>query len=227
VKKGLGQAAVLEDAIRAILEHEAIESKIERVSTSRSDVRAVVRTAVHDMMTVARERGVTLIPRYGPEPRYSLLDGPMAEECVVNVIRNAIRFSPEGGKVWVRLEAVEAYPSDLGAHVQEEQPVPLRVLRRRLAALSQEAAGRANFIVITVEDQGPGLPDTEFDLVFEEFASIPREGYPEGTGLGLSIARAIARSFGGEVAVLKSEVGVGTTFAIVLPISEEEDTIER
>ena len=67
---------------------------------------------------------------------------------------------------------------------------------------------------------GIGIPAEETGLVFDEFyrASNARETDKEGTGLGLSIVQAIARAHGGQVSV-ESEVGKGTTFRVVLPLS--------
>lgn len=75
-------------------------------------------------------------------------------------------------------------------------------------------------VEISVADTGIGIPTEETGLVFDEFyrASNARETGKEGTGLGLSIVQAIARAHGGQVSV-ESEVGKGTTFRVVLPLS--------
>ncbi|MBW2061417.1 MAG: MCP four helix bundle domain-containing protein [Deltaproteobacteria bacterium] len=72
-------------------------------------------------------------------------------------------------------------------------------------------------VVIKVRDNGPGIPQSVQDSVFEPFFSTKEEG----TGLGLSIATRIVEEHGGWLD-LSSEEGEGTTFIITLPLKEDE-----
>ncbi len=69
---------------------------------------------------------------------------------------------------------------------------------------------------IEVDDNGPGIAPEALGHVFEPFFTTRSE--QGGTGLGLAICRSIVESAGGEIAV-KSEVGVGTVFQVLLPVS--------
>lgn len=74
-------------------------------------------------------------------------------------------------------------------------------------------------VSFVVQDQGPGVPEAELDRLGEEFYQASRsagEAKPEGTGLGLPIAHRLARVLGGRL-LTESEVGVGSTFTLVLP----------
>lgn len=72
--------------------------------------------------------------------------------------------------------------------------------------------------VITVEDDGPGLPESELEAVFEPFYRGERSRNREtgGAGLGLSVARQAARTHGGDV-VLQTRPGGGLTARLTLP----------
>jgi signal transduction histidine kinase len=72
--------------------------------------------------------------------------------------------------------------------------------------------------VLTVSDNGIGIPQEEQDLLFQRFfrSSSSREQEIQGTGLGLSIVRSIAEAHGGTIAC-ESEPGVGTTFQVTFP----------
>lgn len=74
-------------------------------------------------------------------------------------------------------------------------------------------------VVLEVIDQGIGIPESEQDRVFSRFfrSSTAQAGAIQGTGLGLSIVDAIAHRHRGSVA-FRSEVGVGTTFSVRLPL---------
>ncbi|MCE5242379.1 MAG: ATP-binding protein [Syntrophobacteraceae bacterium] len=71
-------------------------------------------------------------------------------------------------------------------------------------------------LVVRVRDNGPGIPESVLDRVFEPFFSMKEEG----TGLGLSIARRIIEDHHGCLNV-RSKEGKGTTFTITLPCKED------
>lgn len=78
-------------------------------------------------------------------------------------------------------------------------------------------------VCVEVEDTGIGIPERYTDRVFERFFCVDRARSRQagGTGLGLSIVRNVALAHGGTVA-LKSQVGVGSTFTMCLPVLTEE-----
>ncbi|WP_373493451.1 sensor histidine kinase, partial [Aquiflexum sp.] len=68
-------------------------------------------------------------------------------------------------------------------------------------------------IEISISDNGPGIPDSIKDKIFQPFFTTKPTG--KGTGLGLSLSYDIVKAHGGEIRV-ESEVGEGTTFTILL-----------
>ncbi len=78
---------------------------------------------------------------------------------------------------------------------------------------------------LVVSDTGPGIPEDQQEKVFEAFRSLSKSGsksVASSTGLGLAIARNLAQMMGGEIS-LQSELGVGSTFDVCLPIIIPED----
>jgi two-component system sensor histidine kinase TctE len=73
--------------------------------------------------------------------------------------------------------------------------------------------------VLAVEDNGPGIPESERARVFERFHRILGSG-AEGCGLGLAIVREIAQSHGATVALTPGAQDVGTVVTIVFPSLE-------
>jgi two-component system sensor histidine kinase SenX3 len=78
---------------------------------------------------------------------------------------------------------------------------------------------RPGWIAVTVTDEGIGIPSTEIPRIFERFYRVDkaRSRATGGTGLGLAIVRHVAENHGGKVEV-NSELGVGSTFTLLLPI---------
>ena len=76
---------------------------------------------------------------------------------------------------------------------------------------------------VKVTDTGPGIPDKMLSHIFEPFVQLDRRlNQPrEGVGLGLTISRDLARAMGGDLTV-DSTLGVGSTFTLVLPRTEEK-----
>jgi two-component system phosphate regulon sensor histidine kinase PhoR len=105
----------------------------------------------------------------------------LAEQAVLNLVDNAIKYSGEGTQVIIT------------------------------ASDHEETAGA----FITVEDQGPGIPEADLERIFERFYTVDkaRSRQVGGTGLGLSIVKHIALVHGGNVSV-KSKVGRGSLFRI-------------
>jgi PAS domain S-box-containing protein len=75
-------------------------------------------------------------------------------------------------------------------------------------------------VALIVRDTGSGIPDDKLEAVFEPFVQVGRTltSTREGAGLGLAISRDLARAMGGDI-TLKSEVGVGSEFTLLLPRS--------
>jgi signal transduction histidine kinase len=80
---------------------------------------------------------------------------------------------------------------------------------------------------LAVIDTGIGIPPHAVNIIFEEFRQLDgsySRAY-QGSGLGLAITRNLVRMMGGKIGV-KSTFGSGSTFTVVLPMSQEETVLE-
>ncbi len=98
----------------------------------------------------------------------------------------------------------------------------LRIQFRALAGQVEEfdlVLALRHSLRIAVDDEGPGLPDTELEKVFEPFYRIEssRSRDTGGVGLGLAIVRQVARGHGGDV-VLENRAGGGLRALLWLPL---------
>ena len=127
-------------------------------------------------------------------PRTIVTDGHKVSQILKNFLANAVKFTERGG---------------------------VRITLARNA----NADGVTYPVGISVSDTGVGIPPDKQDVVFEAFAQADgstsrRYG---GTGLGLSISRELAERMGG-IITLQSEMGVGSTFSLLLPLSIEHES---
>lgn len=79
-------------------------------------------------------------------------------------------------------------------------------------------------VQISVQDTGTGIEPDDRIRIFEEFAQVPeaQAARPAGTGIGLPLVRKLITTLGGTI-TLESEVGVGSTFTIELPVGPPSD----
>ena len=127
--------------------------------------------------------------------------------------------------------------------LQKNEKVPVRLrpqsLRRALRNIIDNAlryGGAAvvafhkdtDHAIITVSDDGPGIPETELEQVFEPFFRLEKSRSREtgGTGLGLAISRSIVRAHGGDISLSNREQG-GLVATITLPLEATPVIDER
>ncbi|WP_349428714.1 ATP-binding protein [Microbacterium sp. LWS13-1.2] len=128
-----------------------------------------------------------------------------------------------------RLRAGGAVVDGSGIHAARVRG-DVRLLGRLVRNLADNAARHARSavaigvlerdgqVLLTVDDDGPGVPAAERERIFERFVRLDeaRARDAGGSGLGLAIVRAIAEAEGGSVAVEDSQLG-GARFSVVLP----------
>jgi len=76
-------------------------------------------------------------------------------------------------------------------------------------------------VEVYVKDEGCGIPEDRYGIVFERFRQGDEERFTDGTGLGLSISKGLVELLGGEI-WFESEEGKGSTFYFTLPYSKNE-----
>ncbi len=86
-------------------------------------------------------------------------------------------------------------------------------------------SAEGDHVDLSVEDNGPGIPERDLNRIFERFYRVDKARSRElgGTGLGLSIVKHLAQSMQGTVRAM-SRLGEGTTFTVSLPLAKESRT---
>lgn len=187
--------------IENVLDFSRIEQGRKQYELEPTDLTALAQQTVRLMETYAAERNIRLSFTPGANPIsnngcHANVDGRAIQQALVNLIDNAIKHSPAGGEVTVRLEMQNGG--------------------------SKSTAQR---ICLSVEDHGAGIPESEHEKIFERFYRSGSElrRQTQGVGIGLSIVRHIIEAHGGRV-VVRSATGQGSRFTIELPMGMEQKT---
>ena len=151
------------------------------------DVGASALIVLRDLELLARQKGVTLEADIEEDLPRVVIDRGMIEQVLMNLVGNALKFSPEGGRVTVEVAMLE---------------------NTELVRASEHG------VLVAVTDQGPGIPMDVRKRVFERFFQVPGQERG-GTGLGLYICREIVQTHGGRIWI-EDELGGGSRFCFTL-----------
>ena len=125
-----------------------------------------------------------------------------------------LRLGADLPPVWVDATLIVQVFANLFDNVAKYTPPGTRVV------VSAVAEPERNFVRVTVDDEGPGLPAGDPARLFDKFQRGSGEGSVAGVGLGLAICQAIVRAHGGEIEAQRREGG-GARFVFALPATEE------
>lgn len=140
-------------------------------------------------------------------------------DLIADVVRIARDTFPKSIEIVTEIEP--KLPPIIGDPTQFHQVLLNLCLNARDAMpgggrLTLSARARGGYVVMHVEDTGPGIPPGVIDKIFDPFFTTKEAG--KGTGLGLSTSQTIVRSHGGRIEVL-SEPPHGARFEIHLPLA--------
>ena len=168
----------------------------QRLST---DVNELIQGTLPMFEHLAYISGVKLHTDLDPGLPWISLDPNQIKQVLINLIHNALQALPQGGSL--RLSTS-----------RQQRQAPSRITR----ASQTGTQSIPEWVVITVSDDGEGIPPEIVERIFEPFFTTRPAG--KGTGLGLSVSYGIVTSHGGWIEV-DSQPGKGSQFRIYLPAS--------
>jgi signal transduction histidine kinase len=185
----LSSSENLQKMISDILDLSHIESGRIILTLETLDLKREVETALRAIRPVLEDRRIETRITSTIERARVRADRSRLWQILNNIMSNAIRYSPEGGRIDIVIDDGPA-----GA-----------------------AGGHGHFLRITLTDEGPGIPEEEKTRLFDPFYSRPAgTERKHGAGLGLAIVKQLVELHGGELSLTNSEQG-GAVLSFTLP----------
>ncbi|MCL6432736.1 MAG: response regulator [Leptolyngbyaceae cyanobacterium HOT.MB2.61] len=223
-----------------ILDLERMKSGKITMQKTQCNAATLFTQATEVMQAMADQANITLITH--PLDVVLWADPDRLLQTLTNLLSNAIKFSESGGTVWLSAEQVKSEEKggqkglgtgDWGAGARknkEEGSQRWERKREKLITDSQESTQNSSpssppppALLITVKDQGRGIPVDKLQTIFERFQQVDASDARKkgGTGLGLAICRNIVEQHDGKIWV-ESTLGKGSTFYVLLPLTFPE-----
>lgn len=200
----------LSSMIGNLLDLSRMEAGVMEYELLRQDLAPLVRTVAAELETRTREKLLKIEVDLPADPIEVVCDGARMIQVLGNLTGNALKFSPEGGAI------------SIGMHRCQEIPPRVPPYWRQKLLEGQNAEG---FVLVTVADMGPGIPDDHKERVFEKFHQVKQGQKVPGqsAGLGLAICRTIIEAHRGAIWVEDNPPG-GSRFALLLRAGGESGT---
>ncbi|HND84317.1 MAG TPA: ATP-binding protein [Pseudobdellovibrionaceae bacterium] len=152
------------------------------------------------------------------EAKLQELDLEKAIESTIQLLQGEIKGRIEIVRQFAKLNPILCYPSQINQVLMNVIANAAQAIEKNghiWISTIENPNGRDGYVSISVQDDGKGISPDNLDKIFDPFYTTKEVG--QGTGLGLSISYGIVHNHGGEISV-KSNLGVGTEFTIVLPM---------
>lgn len=183
--------------INQLLDLSKLDSGELELNLSQAELMTYLRYTVESYHSYAELHGIELELIAETTEFYTYFDKEKLEQIGGNLLNNAIKFTPKGGKIEVLIRV--------------QTPTTIK---------------KTHQLIFKIKDNGIGIATAQIPHIFNRFYQVDgtttRSG--EGTGIGLSLTRELVQLMGGKIEV-ESQMGKGTTFTIQLPFQVIKPTI--
>ena len=201
------QVALIED----ILDLSRIVTGKLRLDLESVELVPIVEAAVETVRPAADARNIRLILTLDPDTSPVIGDPNRLQQIVWNLLTNAVKFTPRGGRVTVSLRHEASDVTALGSveHVETSEH-----------GETGEHVEMVEAVALVVADDGQGIPAAFLPHVFDRFlqgdASTTRS--QGGLGLGLAIVKHLTELHGGTIEAASEGEGLGAVFTVRIPL---------
>jgi len=175
--------------VDSLLDVSRMENGFINIEAKPTEIATLVDNVCVELSPLARELNIQLVTDGMEQIPPLMIDPDKVERVLLNLVDNALKFSPMDSRVIVRAGTP-------GQHGAPE-----------------------GFVRIDVIDQGPGVPDEYKVKLFDRYVQVQgRVGSRRGSGLGLTFCRLVAEAHGGRIWIEDNETG-GSIFVFTLPVA--------
>jgi two-component system, NtrC family, sensor kinase len=135
-------------------------------------------------------------------------------DSILSIVHNELKYKAELKKNYGNTPLIKGSPQRLGQVFINLFVNAAQAIEEK-GVITVETYGQDGYLCVDVRDTGKGIPPENLKRIFDPFFTTKPVG--RGTGLGLSVSYEIIKKHGGDIKV-QSQVGVGTTFTVILPL---------
>lgn len=191
--------------VNQMLDLSKLESGAMPLNIVQYDILRLIRYVADSFKTLATSRGIKFHFLTDESSLVMDFDPEKIRQIISNLLSNAIKFTPQGGEVYLQIDAIRASGS-----------------------VQTDSTTTPDRLMIKVRDTGIGIPKDKIPHIFERFYQVDpgstRIG--EGTGIGLTLVSELIHLMGGEISVA-SQPGQGTSFTVLLPIQRSAMQVDE
>lgn len=177
------------DMVNQLLDFRKSDMTGHTIVPNQGDIVDTIRTLCDNFAAYSEQRNINLTFFSPVKKLYMMYDEDKINKIIMNLLSNAFKFTPEGGRVDVSLDILP------------------------------EQDGQPEMLEIKVADNGCGISDEHKELIFERFYQVPRTDskIARGSGVGLNLVKEFVTLHKGTITVYDN-IGKGSVFVIKIPV---------
>ncbi len=214
---------VLLNMINDLLEVNRLEAGKLPITLEEVTLSELIETSVAQVSITAQDKQIELKQLFPEEETWINIDMEKMRRVIVNLLSNALKFSPKKSAITVKAmveEGVRRRGTTSALDPNHLRQSTTQFLRDRYG----ENGPRPKALLLSFSDEGAGIPADMLDRIFDKFSQVQgQRQQKQGFGLGLTWCRLVSEAHGGRIWV-ESEEGKGSTFFISIPCVIEHDS---
>ncbi len=200
-----------------LLDISKIESGEMKLKACPLNLVKIVKESALSFSSLAERRKIKLNINSTADELITYVDRNKVDKILSNVLSNAFKFTPEGGKVDV---GIQIHPEFISG-TQSVSATSANIKIPQQACLPARQVRDDGFVEISIRDTGIGIPENQIDKIFDRFYQVDgshtREH--EGTGIGLALTKELVELHKGRIEV-ESKEGKGSKFKIIFQLGK-------